>query len=92
MKKQNENQEEIIQDNLEYNTCPKLSNRNKDKSLPTRYWILKLHKNPVGSWFITAFKNCSTKSLFKAVSNIFKIIYFEIENFHCKSKFLFNYN
>ena len=38
------NQEEIIQDNLEYNTRLKLSNGSKDKSLPIIYWIPKLHK------------------------------------------------
>ena len=50
------------------------------------YWIPKLHKNPVGSWFIIVSKNCSTKPLSKAV------IYSQIENFHRKSKFLSNYN
>ena len=56
------------------------------------YWIPKLHKNPVGSRFIIASKNCSTKPLSKAVSNVFKLIYSHIENFHRKSKFLSNYN
>ena len=36
------NQEEIIQDNLEYNRRLKLSNGSKD--LPIIYWIPKLHK------------------------------------------------
>ena len=56
------------------------------------YWISKLHKNPVGSRFIIASKNFSTKSLSKAVPNVFKLIYSQIENFHRKSKFLSNYN
>ena len=56
------------------------------------YWIPKLHKNPVGSRFIIASKNCSTKLLPKAVYNVFKLIYFQIENFLRKLKFLFNYN
>ena len=56
------------------------------------YWITKLHKNPVGPRFIKASKNCSTKPLSKAVSNVFKLMYSQIENFHCKSKFLSNYN
>ena len=55
------------------------------------YWIPKLNKNPVGSRFIITSKNCSTKPLSKAVSNVFKLIYFQIENFHPKSKFLSNY-
>ena len=86
----NKNQEEIIQDNLEYNTRLKLSNGSKDKSLPMMYWIPKLHKNPLGSRFIIASKNCSTKSLSKAVFNVFKLIYSQIEN--RKFKFLSNYN
>ena len=55
-------------------------------------WIPKLPKNPVGSFFIIASKNCSTKLLLKAISNLFKLIYSQIENFHPKSKFLSNYN
>ena len=88
----NKIQDEIIEDNLEYNTHLKLSNGSKGKSLPIMYWIPKLYKNPVGSWFLIASKNCSTKPLSKAVSNVFKLIYSHIENFHRKSKFLSNYN
>ena len=73
MKKKKKNQQEIIQDNLEYNTRLKLSNGSKDKSLPVMCWIPKLHKNPVGSRFITDSKNCSTKPLSKAVSELFKL-------------------
>ena len=91
-KKRNKNQEEIIQDNLEYNTRLKLSNGSKNKSLPIKYWIPKLHKNPVGSRFIVASKNCSTKPFSKAVSNVSKFIYSQIEKFHRKSKLLSNYN
>ena len=90
--KLNKNQEEIIQDNLEYNTRLKLSNGSKDKSLPIMYWIPKLHKNPVDSRFIIVSKNCSTKPLSKTVSNVFILIYSQIENFHPKSKFLSNFN
>ena len=56
------------------------------------YWISKLHKNPVRSRFIIASKNCSTTPLYKAVFNVFKLIYSQIQNFHRKSKSLFNYN
>ena len=54
------------------------------------YLIPKLHQNPVGSWFIITSKNCSTKPLSKAVS--IACNYSQIENFHRKSKFYFNYN
>ena len=67
----NKNYEEIIQDNLQCNTRPKLLNGGKDKSLPMMYWILKLHKYPVGSRFIITSKNFSTKPLPKAVSSVF---------------------
>ena len=61
----NKNQEEIIEDNLKYNTRLKLSNGSKDKRLPIMYWIPKLYKNSVGSRFIIASKNCPTKHLSK---------------------------
>ena len=56
------------------------------------YQIPKLHKNAIGFRFIIVSKNCSTKPLSKAVSNVFKLIHFQIENFHRNSKFLSNYN
>ena len=90
--KVNKNQEEINQDNLEYNTSLKFFIGSKDKTLPIMYWIPKLNKNPVGSRFIIVSKSCLTKPLSKAVSNVFKLIYSQIENFHRKSKFLSNYN
>ena len=83
---------EFIQDNLEYNTRLKLSGGSKDKSLPIMYWIPKLHKNPAGFRFIIASNNCSTKPLSQAISNVFKLIYSQIENFYRKSEFLSNYN
>ena len=78
----NKNQEEIVQDNLEYNTRLKLSDGNKGKSLPIMHWIPKLHKHPVGSWFIIASKNFSTTSLPKTVSSVFKLIYSKMEDFY----------
>ena len=88
----NKNQEEIIQENLEYNTRLKLSNGSKDKNLPLMYLISKLHKNPVGFLFKIASKNCSTKPLSKAAFTVFKLICLQIKNFHRKFKFLSNYN
>ena len=88
----NKNQIKIIQNNLEYNTRLTLSNESKEKSLPIMYSIPKLNKSPVGSRFIIAFKNYSTKPLPKAISNLIKLIYSQIEYFHRKSKFLCNYN
>ena len=90
--KVNKNQEEIIEDNLEYNERLKLSNGSKDKSLPITYRISKWHKYPVSSRFIIGFKNCSTKLLPEAISSEFKLTYSHTENLHPKSKFLSNYN
>ena len=53
------------------------------------YWIPKLCKNPLGSRFIIASENCSMKPLSKAVSNVFKFTYSQVENLHRKSNFLF---
>ena len=91
-KKVNMDADEIIHDNIEYNKKMKLDVTDKDKKLPIMYSMPKLHKTPVGKRFIIASKNCSTKPLSKAVSNVFKLIYNQIENFHKKSKFLSNYN
>ena len=59
----------------------------KQKSLPSMYWIPKMHKNPVGARFIVASKTCSTKLLTEIISNVFKMIYKHVENFHKKSYF-----
>ena len=51
-----------------------------------------MHKNPIKHWFIFASNSCSTKQLSTAVSNTFKIIHRQTENFHRSSKFDANYN
>ena len=51
-----------------------------------------MHKNPTGASFIIASKICSTKQICKAVSNVFKFVYSEVENFRKYAKFLSNYN
>ena len=56
------------------------------------YWIPKMHKNPTKHRFIVASKSCSTKQLSTAVSNTFKLIHRQTENFHRYSKFDANYN
>lgn len=56
------------------------------------YWIPKLHKNPARSRFIIASKICFKKQISKSVSNVFKLIYAQIENFQKNAKFLSNCN
>ena len=60
----------------------------REKDLPIMYWIPKMHKIPSAARFIIASKHCSTKQ----ISNTFKLIFNQIENFHKKAKFLNNYN
>ena len=56
--------EEIIKTNMKY--CKKIDLKitEQDKSHPIMYWLPKLHKTPpIGTRFIAASKNCSTKPL-----------------------------
>ena len=84
--------EEIIFENLQYLDRLKLKSEEKDKELPVMYWTPKMHKNPIGSRFIIASKNCSTKPLSKIISSAFKLIYRQVEAFHTNSKYFSNYN
>ena len=84
----NGNIDEIIHVNLEYNSRLNLTNSKSDEKLPMMYWTPKLHKNPVGSRFIIASKNCSTKPLSKVISNVFKFIYNQVESFHKNATFI----
>ena len=84
--------EEIVDDNREYSERLGYSLSEKELDLPTMYWIPKMHKNPVKHRFIVASKSCSTKQLSTAVSNTFKLIHRQTENFHRHSKFDANYN
>ena len=79
-------------DNIK-NYCQKFDLRltEKDHSLPVMYWLLKLHKKPIGARFITASKNCSTKPLSRVICNIFKILFKYVENFHKKNTFYSSY-
>ena len=83
---------EIINANVEYSKSLKLEVTEKEKDLPIMYWTPKKHKQPTGKRFIIASKICSTKKLSKAVSQVFKLIYHQVENYHLKAKFLSNYN
>ena len=56
------------------------------------YWIHNIHKNPTGARLIIICKIFSTKQISKSVSNVFKLVYSQIENFHKNAKFLLNYD
>ena len=49
-------------------------------TLPVAYWIPKMHKNPIGSRFIIASKNCVTKKLSKNITSAFKLIQKSLES------------
>ena len=57
------------------------------KKLPSAYWLPKMHKSPIGSRFIIASKECTTKKLSKLVTAAFKLVYKSIESYHKKVEF-----
>ena len=63
----------------------------KEKCLPIMYWMPKMHKNPTDARFIIASSTCSTKPLSSVISNVFKLIFRQIQNFHDKSTFYSRY-
>ena len=86
------NQEEIMFENQELCKMLKVKLSDEYNSIPNMYWIPKMHKNPIGARFIIASTNSSNKPLSKMISNVFKMIFKQIENFHNKSRFYSNYN
>ena len=51
------------------------------------YWLPKLYKTPIVCSFTVASKQNNTKPLTKTISNIFKMIYFHVENFHNSQRY-----
>ena len=64
----------------------------KSKSLPSIYWMPKMHYQPCRKRFIIASSKCSTKPISNIVSKIFRHIFNQIRSFHEKSTFYKNYN
>ena len=62
------------------------------KTLPIMYWTPKMHYTPSRARFIVSSAKCSTKPISRLVSNAFKLIFNQIQNFHASSKFYKNYN
>jgi len=88
----NSSQEQIINENIKFAKSLKINVSDTDHKLPLIYWIPKMHKTPTGKRFIIASKQCSTKQISASVSQVFKLIYRQVENFHKNAKFLSNYN
>ena len=64
-----------------------LTVKNNMKTLPTPYWLPKMHKTPIGSRFIIASKSCTVKELSKKVTAAFKLVYKAVECYHNKSRY-----
>ena len=62
--------EDIGDENTECSKRLGFKTKEKEKTLPIMYWIFKMHKNPIGTSFIIAFKMCLTKQISKSVSNV----------------------
>ena len=88
----NKSMDEIIFDNILYQNHVAMDVDEKEKTLPSMYWLPKMHKTPVGNRFIIASKFCSTKPLSRNLSTIFKLLYNQIQNYNTKEKYLSNYN
>ena len=56
------------------------------------YLVPKMHKCSTGACLLIASKILSAKQLAKSASDVVKLLYSQIENFHKNAKFLSNYN
>ena len=77
----------IINNNMELCERYGLSLEERQKTLPIMYWTPKMHYTPSRARFIVSSAKCSTKPLSRVISNTFKLIFNQIQNFHDKSKF-----
>lgn len=87
----NKNKHDIIGENFELCKLFGLEVSEQNKCLPVMYWLPKLHKTPSDARFIVASSTCSTKPLSSAISNVFKLIFQQVKNFHAKSTFYSRY-
>ena len=55
------NLSEVVEENVMYSERLGLEVEDREKDLPSMYWIPKMHKDPPGARFIIASKQCSTK-------------------------------
>ena len=83
--------EEVISNNIEFCNRFSLNLEEDQNTLPTMYWLPKMHKTPIGKRFIVASSKCSTKPLSKLISKVFKLMFTQTQNFHLKSTFYSHY-
>ena len=89
---QNINLSEIVNEDIILCERYGMKLEESQKTLPIMYWTPKMHYTPSRARFIVSSAKCSTKPISKVVSNAFKLIFNQIENFHDKSKFYKNVN
>ena len=77
--KGNKSCDEIIYENTEYIKRLNFKIIEKEKAQPITHWIFTIDNNTTGARFNIASKICSTKQISKSVSNVFKLIYSQIE-------------
>ena len=75
----NKSCDEIIYENTEYIKRLNFKIIEKEKAQPITHWIFTIDNNTTGARFNIASKICSTKQISKSVSNVFKLIYSQIE-------------
>ena len=88
----NINPTELINDDVTLCERYGLKLDEEQKTLPIMYWTPKMHYTPSRARFIVSSAKCSTKPISRVVSNAFKLIYNQIQNFHEQSQFYKNYN
>ena len=85
-------EQEIVDENVRESEAFGFGVTDKEKCLPSMYWIPKMHKTPIGHRFIIASKLCSTKQISKAVSNVFKLLFNQTQRYHSNAKYFKNFN
>ena len=62
------------------------------KSLPTPYWLPKMHKAPISARLIIASKKCTVKPLNRNIASAFKLVHKAIDKYHKKDKYFSGVN
>ena len=78
--------EDIVKDHLAYMKTHNIVLTEDQESLPSFYWIPKMHKNPSKQRFIAASHCCTTKPLSKSITYCLKLIQQTHKNY-CKTIF-----
>ena len=83
--------DQVISNNIEFCNPFGLHLEENQNTLPTMYWLPKMHKRPIGTRFIVASRNAAQNQLSKLISKVFKLMFTQMQNFHLKSTFYSHY-